>query len=656
MFVITLLLLAAMTPLSESETVSFEGFNSTVHDYFSFGHEANINLNALQVTPETTNPEYNLQNKSGRVVFKERYSVWTESPTLGKISASFNTSFVLNIQPVRANESGGEGLAFIITSAASDYIPADSHGQWLGLFNSTTNGKPSNKIVAVEFDTTKNAATNDPDENHVGININNINSTKIESLDPDQINLKGGKNITAWIIYNGTENQLDVYLSNSSGPMPSQPILRHTVNLSDFLDPYAYFGFSASTGDSPELNCVLSWDLTIEKFPSDDDTDYTTLIVWICVALAVAIVAIIIAVVLYLKYQKSRGEGEDISGTLQNLPGRSREFKYKDLKKATGNFSAAAELGRGGFGAVYKGILQREKTTVAVKRMLNDSKQGKEEFISEISIINQLRHRNLVPLLGWCHDKGHLIMVYDYMPNGSLDMHIYEGLLDWEKRYNIVAGVASALFYLHEECNRQVIHRDVKASNIMLDSDCNARLGDFGLARLIERDRASHLSSKVAGTMGYIAPEYHYTGRVTAESDVYSFGIVALEIACGRASLVKDGPDLVSWVWKLQGEDRLVEAADSRLSVPDGDGNVKAEDIVCMLMVGLACCNPNAGERPTMRQVTQILARNMAPPSVPRVRPPFVWPYPSSFSLCSSFSVDISAISSTGHGISSVGR
>lgn len=228
---------------------------------------------------------------------------------------------------------------------------------------------------------------------------------------------------------------------------------------------------------------------------------------------------------------------------------------------------------------------------------------------------------------------GQLIMVYEFMPNFSLDNHIFnediaEGFLDWEQRYNIVSGVASALLYLHEECDQQIIHRDVKASNIMLDSEYNARLGDFGLARLIEHDRRSFTATDVVGTPGYIAPECYHTGRATTESDVFSFGAVALEVTCGRPprSSSPDSPDLVGWVWKLYRQNDLLEAADSRLA-RFGSVNINEGDVKRLLILGLACSNPIPAARPTMREVTQVLARTMPPPYVPPFRPAFVWPH-----------------------------
>lgn len=166
------------------------------------------------------------------------------------------------------------------------------------------------------------------------------------------------------------------------------------------------------------------------------------------------------------------------------------------------------------------------------------SKQGKKEYIAEVKIISKLRHKNLVQLIGWCHEKGEFLLIYEFMPNGSLDSHLFGGQnpLSWALRYKIALGLASALLYLHEEWEQSIIHRDIKSSNVMLDSNFNARLGDFGLARLMDQEFGIK-TTRPAGTFGYMAPEYVSKGKASKASDVYSFGVVALEIACGRRSI-----------------------------------------------------------------------------------------------------------------------
>jgi serine/threonine protein kinase len=193
-------------------------------------------------------------------------------------------------------------------------------------------------------------------------------------------------------------------------------------------------------------------------------------------------------------------------------------------------------LGTGGFGSVYRGILPTSKIEIVVKKVSLESRQGMKQFVAEIVCISRLRHRNLVPLLGYCRRKGELLLVYDYMPNGSLDKYLFDQpkvTLSWSQRFRIIIGVASGLFYLHEEWEQVVIHRDVKASNVLLDGELNARLGDFGLARLYDHGTDPQ-TTHLVGTLGYLAPEHCRSGKATPSTDVYAFGAFLLEVACGK--------------------------------------------------------------------------------------------------------------------------
>lgn len=236
--------------------------------------------------------------------------------------------------------------------------------------------------------------------------------------------------------------------------------------------------------------------------------------------------------------------------------------------------------------------------------------------MAEICTIGRLRHKNIVQLLGWCHEGKHLLLVYDYMPNGSLDRFIGRSFLDWETRFKILTGLASALLYLHEECGNPVVHRDVKPNNIMLDSEYNAQLGDFGLARLLQKDAS--VTTILAGTPGYLAPEVGFTGRATPESDVYSFGMVVLEVVCGRRSKeITEENSLVDCVWMLHGKNALLECVDSLLK-----GRIDQEQVKRTLVVGLACLHPDCMLRPSMRKVIQILLNPNEPLMLlPETRP-----------------------------------
>lgn len=284
---------------------------------------------------------------------------------------------------------------------------------------------------------------------------------------------------------------------------------------------------------------------------------------------------------------------------------------YEEIKAATQNFSDDQLVGLGGIGRVYKGVLSRSGVEVAVKCITRDSTAGMKEFISEISSVGRLQHRNLVQLRGWCRKSKQLFIVYEYMPNGSLEKLIFLNpeakteVLCWERRYAILKGIATGLLYLHEQWERRVVHRDVKSSNVLLDSELNAKLGDFGLARLYDHTQNPQ-TTRVVGTVGYIAPEVTYTGKVTPSSDVFSFGVVLLEVACGRrpTDIAKDSEQIVmlDWVKDLYRNGRILHAAD-----PNLHGLYDVEEMERVLKLGLFCSHPQPEKRLGIRTVLQIL-------------------------------------------------
>ncbi|KAI4964711.1 hypothetical protein ZWY2020_059793 [Hordeum vulgare] len=308
-------------------------------------------------------------------------------------------------------------------------------------------------------------------------------------------------------------------------------------------------------------------------------------------------------------------------------PGHGRRLRERDrpeavphgeLAIATDDFSDEKKLGEGGFGSVYRGHLKETNLDVAIKRVSKGSKQGRKEYASEVRIISRLRHRNLVQLIGWCHGGGELLLVYELMPNGSLDTHLYgrNKVLPWPVRHEIVLGLSSALLYLHQEWEQCVLHRDIKPSNVMLDASFAAKLGDFGLARLVDHGRGSH-TTVLAGTMGYMDPECMVTGKTNAESDVYSLGVVLLEIACGRRPLVTaehedDAMHLTQWVWEWYGGGSVLDAADERLQ-----GGFDGKEMECVMVVGLWCAHPDRSLRPTIRQAVNALRFEAPLPSLP---------------------------------------
>ncbi|CAN6334925.1 unnamed protein product, partial [Urochloa humidicola] len=247
---------------------------------------------------------------------------------------------------------------------------------------------------------------------------------------------------------------------------------------------------------------------------------------------------------------------------------------------------------------------------------------GRKEYTSEVMIISRLRHRNLVQLIGWSsHGGDELLLVYELMPNGSLDTHLYstENILSWRVRRDIVLGIGYALLYLHQEWEQCVLHRDIKPSNVMLDASFNAKLGDFGLARLVDHSRESH-TTDLTGTPGYIDPECTVTGRFSTESDIYSFGVLLLEVACGRRPVVFL-PDntvvhLAQRVWDLHRRDMILVAADPKLN-----GEFDAREMESLLVMGLWCAHPDRSLRPSIRQVVTVLRLEAPLPNLAEMVP-----------------------------------
>jgi serine/threonine protein kinase len=271
-----------------------------------------------------------------------------------------------------------------------------------------------------------------------------------------------------------------------------------------------------------------------------------------------SVVCVIIAVFAWFFYRRKKHRlrfpdtFQDIDDIMR-VESRPTLFSYSVLKKATKNFHISNKLGEGGFGSVFKGVLT-DGTEVAVKQLSVGSKQGNDEFLNEVVLITSVQHRNLVKLQGCCLKGDERILVYEFLPNKSLHQALFDEEqvlhLDWLTRMKIILGTAQGLSYLHEGCRTRIIHRDIKASNILLDEDYNPKIADFGLARFF-LDSQTHVSTRVAGTKGYLAPEYALRGQLTEKADVFSFGVVVLELISGRSNfdlrLPSDTAYLLDW-------------------------------------------------------------------------------------------------------------
>ncbi|XP_022952107.1 probable LRR receptor-like serine/threonine-protein kinase At1g56140 [Cucurbita moschata] len=330
----------------------------------------------------------------------------------------------------------------------------------------------------------------------------------------------------------------------------------------------------------------------------------TGLIVGLVVGLGSVFFLVFGAVFLVVRRRKRRLAYEDEE--LLGIDARPYTFSFSELRVATSDFNSSNKLGEGGFGPVYKGTLC-DGRMVAVKQLSVASHQGKSQFVAEIATISAVQHRNLVKLYGCCIEADKRLLVYEFLENKSLDQALFGKkhlIIDWAKRFEICVGVARGLTYLHEESRLRIVHRDVKASNILLDGNLIPKISDFGLAKLYD-DKKTHISTRVAGTIGYLAPEYAMRGRLTEKADVFGFGVMALEIVSGRPnsdpSLEEDKIYLLEWAWYLHENNRELEMVDSELS------EFSREEVKRVIGVALLCTQTSPALRPSMSRVVAML-------------------------------------------------
>ncbi|XP_076897062.1 L-type lectin-domain containing receptor kinase IX.1-like [Bidens hawaiensis] len=519
---------------------------------------------------------------AGQAIYMSPLCIWDNT---SRELASFSTSFSFVIDSnggVNDSDSDSDGFTFFLAQNNS----VISGGAAMGLPFNTTSNVSIAPFVAVKFDTYRNnGLDNTSVGDHVGINVNNLTSVRYKQWLTD--------------IPNERASSLD-----RNNKVVREEGLNYTIDLRGVLSDLVLFGFSAAS--SFQKYIIKSWMFnSIANIPQYSP-NASGISVGLAIGLTIGVgLSLILAFVLWRRKKKNTEEEEEeaegvaLSEVMKKEFGMDaagpRRFSYQDLARSTNGFAKEGKLGEGGFGGVYKGILKDQNTHVAVKRVSKTSRQGIKEFASEVRVISRLRHRNLVQLIGWCHDKGELLLVYEYMENGNLDLHLFmeKSLLPWGTRYNIAIGLASAIFYLHEEC--------------------------------------SQTTTKLAGTYGYMAPEYLATGKASKQSDVFSFGVVALEIACGRKPIVQKSQEnhihLIDWVWNLYGGETLLEAVDPRLEL-----SFEEEQIKHLMIVGLWCVYPDSEFRPTMRQAIQVLKYEAPLPILPSKMPVASYPTPPSVS------------------------
>ncbi|CAK9137551.1 unnamed protein product [Ilex paraguariensis] len=594
----------------------FNSFNTNTNTNITLNGDAKIEPPVIRLTNDSN------QFSFGRAFYPTRISMKPVSNST--VLSSFSTQFVFSVLP-EISSSPGFGLCFVLSNTTE---PAGAFsGQYFGLFS---NGNTVGPLLAVEFDTGTNAEFDDPDDNHVGIDLNSIVSVKTEpagyynssggGLVP--VNMRNGQNIHAWIEFNGSEFEINVTIAPAGVAKPSRPLLTYRDPIiANYVSSEMYVGFSSSKTTWVEPQRVLAWSLSdtgvsrdinttnLPVFKSESSSSSLSrgAIAGITIGCVVIFIFFLSVCYWFWRRQGNKGEEDDEieDWELEYWPHR---FSYEELSQATKAFSKDELLGSGGFGRVYKGNLPNN-TEVAVKCLNHDSKQGLREFMAEISSMGRLQHKNLVQMRGWCRKGNELMLVYDYMPNGSLNNWIFskpKKLMGWEDRRRVLADVVEGLNYLHHGWDQVVVHRDIKSSNILLDNEMRGRLGDFGLAKLYTHGEVPN-TTRVVGTLGYLAPEVATLAAPTAASDVYSFGVVVLEVVCGRKPIEhwaerEEDAILIDWVREKYEEGKLLETADERIK-----GEYKVEDMEAMLKLGLACCHPDPVRRPTMREVVAIL-------------------------------------------------
>lgn len=310
------------------------------------------------------------------------------------------------------------------------------------------------------------------------------------------------------------------------------------------------------------------------------------------------------------KFSSSK-EGKSEEEDIHNLAAQEQKiFPYETLVAATKNFHILHKLGEGGFGPVYKGKLN-DGREIAVKKLSHRSNQGKTQFINEAKLLARVQHRNVVNLFGYCAHGSQKLLVYEYVPRESLDKLLFKSQkreeLDWKRRFDIISGVARGLLYLHEDSHNCIIHRDIKASNILLDEKWVPKIADFGLARLFPEDQ-THVNTRVAGTNGYLAPEYLMHGHLSVKADVFSYGVLVLELISGHRNssfdLDVNAQNLLDWAYKLYKKGRGLEVMDPTLA-----SSVSTEQVEMCIKLGLLCTQGEPQLRPTMGCVVVILSK-----------------------------------------------
>ncbi|XP_024391394.1 probable L-type lectin-domain containing receptor kinase S.7 [Physcomitrium patens] len=743
-----LLLLTILTTLAEGQLAkwNFANFSSSLATV----RDSIVLLGDAAIVNTTGPPRLVLNGRgsqtgvatAGRVVYSSPVQFKDD---LTRIFVSFSTNFTFTItDPGLPKPVGCGGFTFYIRG---DNNSVGESGEYLGLTTEANDGLTSNRLLAVEFDTSiSNIPGGDPSPAHIGLDVNGVKSDSTYDLcpgTPDCTVLVNRGDYLAKIAYDSSKEALSVELYlNTTNLVANWTAPK--LSLEPIFQNYMYVGFTGSNGVfCNQTHTIYSWSFSTSRPPSskpkspeapalhtsydcykfDGCNNYRALIIGVPVAVggcALIFLMICIYCVYCRKTQKNpEYKAVDVSGPnsgpqtggdnavkvnaksasahelpaplvnialplchgkdkdpqdpkptdfapvagqpsvtassismepkpevpvvesvdrnphgkvtmccVQTKPKRDYKdtivFSAKELAQATKNFSEKVIIGTPGRKPVYKGVLRDNGAEVAIKEIALNNISN--EFVSKAMLLGRIRHPNLVHLLGWCkcEEKRKLYLVYDYMPRGSMDKLLLlskdaDGFLGFDARYNVLVGVAAGLNCLHAEWEQCVLHRDVKPSNVYLDAMFNAHVGNFSLASLVDHDKVAH-STVMDGTLGYMAPEIPFTGKPTMKSDVFSYGILVLEVACGRLPLDWHLPQeervLLDCVWRAREEGDIARVADKRL-----ENTYSEKQMATLLQIGLNCAHPDPSMRPNMAFVWKVLIGGAEPPELPAKKP-----------------------------------
>lgn len=629
---------------------SFTNNSRLVHDVKLLGSaKFSDEKGSLQIPNESE--ETDIRHQAGRGLYS--FPIRLLDP-ITKTPASFQTTFSFQLNNLTtasdlSDDGGGSGLTFIIVP---DEFTVGRPGPWLGMLNDAC--ESDYKAVAIEFDTRENPEFGDPNDNHVGINLGSIVSTKIINVSDIGVSLKDGFVHHAWIDYDGPQRRIDIRLGLANQDVyPTKPIFSEFMDLSPYLNEYMFVGFSAATGNHTQIHNILSWNFTSTsqaflRYPSSEtcqgkimlektttettatnenskrnETPRSFLIFMAAVVLALVVLIGFYFISKHRKRAAKSNTSIDEEIHRPRPPNKPRRFRFSELSSSTRSFNEIEVLGSDNRGVFYRGKLANGNQ-VALKRFsaqfLSTHGSDKKRLLKEIKVISHVRHPNLLPIRGWCQDNNEIVAVYDFVPNGSLDKWLFgAGVLPWTRRFKVIKDVADGLSFLH---TKQLAHKNLKCSSVFLDVSFRAVLGDFGFV-----------------LMG--AESKQFESVVCNGADVFEFGVIVLEVIGGRPRVedTEEGKseerNLLDFAWNLHEINDKVKLVDRRMG-----SLINLEQAIRVMEIGLLCTlNENKG-RPTMEQVVEFLHNMEKPiPELPKTRPVALFPYNSANTgLCNNYS------------------